>query len=358
MAKLTQAAKVGIFVILSGGAVYAVYRTVSKTVGGGGGYTVHAYIKDATGLANHSRVTIAGIPVGSIDAIKLENGMARVDVRVSGDVQLYENATAGKRSASLLGESVIVLTPGTEDRRKLKDGDEIHIIVEQASTDQIIDEVKEIADRIKEVANQLAKSIGTEKGGRNIEAILQNLADATDALNKTIRENREYVNTTLKNISNITTNADPQIARILENTRIVTEDIRQLMAAAGPGTNGQPGEIRETLDRLNRASKSLESALSHIDNVAGRVDKGEGTIGKLTKDDALVNEVQGVAEGINEYVGNITRLQTIVGLRSDYNFLANTIKNYVEVRLQPREDKYYVIELVNDPRGLTNITDQ
>src|SRR5947209_1949424 len=138
MAKLTQAAKVGLFVLLSGGAVYVVYRTVSKEVGGGGGYTVHAYIRDATGLANHSRVTIAGIPVGSIDSIRLENGMARIDVKVKGDLALYENASAGKRSASLLGESVIVLTPGTEDRRKLKDGDEIHVIVEQATTDQII----------------------------------------------------------------------------------------------------------------------------------------------------------------------------------------------------------------------------
>ena len=29
------------------------------------------------------------------------------------------------------------------------------------------------------------------------------------------------------------------------------------------------------------------------------------------------------------------------------------MKSYVELRLQPREDKYYLIEIVNDPRGLT-----
>ena len=47
-----------------------------------------------------------------------------------------------------------------------------------------------------------------------------------------------------------------------------------------------------------------------------------------------------------------------MGLRTDYNFLANTIKSYVELRLQPREDKYYVIELINDPRGYTSFTQQ
>jgi phospholipid/cholesterol/gamma-HCH transport system substrate-binding protein len=77
----------------------------------------------------------------------------------------------------------------------------------------------------------------------------------------------------------------------------------------------------------------------------------------LTKDEQLVNEVQGVAEGVNDYVQSLQRLKTIVGLRSDYNFLANTIKSYVELRLQPREDKYYVIELINDPQGSTSITD-
>jgi phospholipid/cholesterol/gamma-HCH transport system substrate-binding protein len=357
MARGTQAAKVGLFVLLTGAAGYGVYRFVSPRVSGAGGYTVHAYIQDATGLATRSRVTIAGIPVGSLEAIKLERGEARLDVKVGNDVALYDNATLGKKATSLLGEAAIVLTPGTPDHRKLHDGDEIRIIITEATPAQIMDEVKEIADSVKLVAQQLARSIGTEQGGQNIKLILQNLADSTDALNKTIRENREAIRDTLRNVQQITQNANPEIARILENVRVITNDVRQMTAAAGETPAGQKGELRETIERLDRSSKSLESALEHIDSVAGRIDRGEGTIGKLTKDDQLVNEVQGVAEGVNDYVQNITRLQTIVGLRSDYNFLANSIKSYVALRLQPQEDKYYEIELINDPRGLTSITD-
>ena len=51
----------------------------------------------------------------------------------------------------------------------------------------------------------------------------------------------------------------------------------------------------------------------------------------------------------------INRLKTNVVLRGDYQFRTSTVKTFVELRLQPREDKYYSIELINDPRGLTRI---
>ena len=316
MARGTQAAKVGIFIALTGAAAYGIYRYISPEVSGGGGYTVHAYIRDATGLAQRSRVTIAGIPVGTLDSIRLEHGEARLDVKVRNDIDLYDNGTLGKKSTSLLGESVVVLTPGTPDHRKLKDGDEIHVIVSETTPADLMEEVKEIADSVKAVAQQLAASIGTEQGGNNIKAILQNVADATDSLNKTIRENREVIRETLLNVQQITGNANPEIARILENVRVVTQDVRQLMAAANETKAGQKGELRDTIEHLDQSSKSLQSALEHIDSVTGRIDRGEGTVGRLTKDEALVNEVQGVAEGVNDYVQNITRLQTIVGLRA------------------------------------------
>src|SRR5580692_12727877 len=118
----SQAAKVGLFVLLTGAAAYGIYRFVSPQVSGGEGFTVHAYIRDATGLATRSRVTIAGIPVGTLESIKLEHGEARLDVKVRADVALFDNATLGKKSASLLGESIVVLTPGTSDHPPLHDG--------------------------------------------------------------------------------------------------------------------------------------------------------------------------------------------------------------------------------------------
>ncbi len=181
------------------------------------------------------------------------------------------------------------------------------------------------------------------------------MADATDALNKTIRENRDTVRETLQRIDRITAQNEQPLAKALENIRAISDDVKELVAAINGRGGSQTGnEVRETITRLDTSSKSLQSALDHIDHVTDRLDRGEGTLGRLSKDETLINDVQSTVESVNSLVEPIGRLQTVVGLRADYNFLANTFKSYFELRLQPREDKYIMIQLVNDPKGFTS----
>ena len=159
------------------------------------------------------------------------------------------------------------------------------------------------------------------------------------------------MNTTLDEVAETTTAAGPQILRILENVEVATADIRGLI-----GENQESGDVAETVDNIERASERLERVMEDVEEVTDRTARGEGTVGRLTHDETLIDEVEGVARDIGDFIGPIARLQTIIGLRSEYNFLANTFKNYVDIRLQPREDAYYLIQLVDDPRGVTRFT--
>ncbi len=354
MIEWTRAARVGLFTVVGTAAAVGIYRWVSTDTGSAGGYTVHARLKDATGLAPQSRVMMAGIAVGTIASIRLENGAARIDVRMHRGVALHVDASVIKRSQSLLGEYFLAVAPGTEGRPELHDGDEIPTAVEAATSDQIMSDLARIADRVKLVSENLANTLGTPEGQQQMQATLKNLAQVTEALNETVRENRESIRQTLLNVQNITTQGAPEMRKILENVRVVTDDVRTLLAEGRGDKGTQTGHLRDTFDRVQRASASLESALAHIDSVSTRLDEGKGTLGRLTRDETLVNEVEGVVEGVGDFVGGVSRLQTIVGLRTDYNFLSNTVKSYVELRLQPSEDKYYLLEVINDPRGLTS----
>ena len=244
--------------------------------------------------------------------------------------------------------------PGTDGRTQLQDGDRIPVVVEGVTTDSLMKSLADISKDVQRVSHSLAETVGTNEGQENMRKTLENLAQVTQALNDTVRENRETIRDILIRVDSVAAKSEPQVDRILENVQNSTQDIREMLSRSEQGQPQKTGEVREILDKVNRASSSLENTLANLDAVSGRIEKGQGTIGRLTKDEHLINEVEGVTETVGDFVGGLGRLQTIVQLRTDYQFLASTVKSYVQLRLQPREDKYYAIEIVNDPKGLTH----
>src|SRR5262249_60184262 len=109
MSEVTRAAKVGLMTAVLAGALYGSYRFVSRDTGTSGGYRVHAYLPDVTGIAPRSRVMTSGIQVGYIERLSLEKGKARVDIKMRPEFPLYDDAAVGRRATSLIGDSTIIL---------------------------------------------------------------------------------------------------------------------------------------------------------------------------------------------------------------------------------------------------------
>lgn len=332
-------------------AAFLLYRAVDERSAGGDGYRVYAVFDDASGLVTKSRVTIAGISVGRIDTIRLVEGRARVDLVINDDVALYEDGTARRVSSSLLGEYLLAISPGTEGTRQLVDGDELLVAESAPSMGDIMTDVGAIARSVRRVAAQLETTFGTDEGGRQMSEALRNLSEALEAVNRTIQANQYVVDRTLENIEGITSDARPRLEEILANVEAISAEARRVLEANEEDIDDGLGEVDDTIASIHRASEELEDVLSDIEEVTDRTARGEGTIGRLTSDDHLIDEVEGTAEGLNDFVGGITRLRTIVGLRSEYNFLANTFKNYFTFHIMPREGRYFFIQLIDDPRG-------
>ena len=109
--------------------------------------------------------------------------------------------------------------------------------------------------------------------------------------------------------------------------------------------------MRTSIAKLQPTVDNLDKTLKNMETITSRLEKGEGTAGRLLTDDTIARNVEEITEDAGTFVRGITKLQTIVGLRTEYNFLSSTFKNYLSVRLTPRPDKFYLIELVEDPRG-------
>jgi phospholipid/cholesterol/gamma-HCH transport system substrate-binding protein len=349
-----KAAKVGLMIVAGLLVLVAIYFFVEERAGRERGYRVYALFEDAQGLVSKSRVVIAGIPVGYIDSITLENARARVDLYIEPDVALYEDARASKRTVSLLGESIIAIHPGTAGLRQLEDGDRIMVVHETVGTDALMDTVADIAESVKAVTAQLERSFGTDEAGQQMADALRNLSEAIETVNRTIKTNEEVINNTLQNVERLTDVGGDRLVQILENVEVTTQDVREIISGNKEGLGRAVDDVDDTMAAVRLAAERLSAAAGDIKQVTERTAAGEGTIGRLTQDETLIDEVEGVVEGIGSVVGGFARLQTIVELRSEYNVLANSFKSYVSLRLQPREDRYYLIQLVDDPRGFTS----
>lgn len=92
---------------------------------GDGGLPVYALFDQVAGLKPKSPVEIAGVRVGQVSGIRLDDTFrARVDLDLDSTLQLPIDSSAAIVTAGILGDRYIQLTPGAEDEA-LKPGEQI-----------------------------------------------------------------------------------------------------------------------------------------------------------------------------------------------------------------------------------------
>ena len=88
------------------------------------------------------------------------------------------------------------------------------------------------------MGEQLERSFGTDEGGQRLESSLRNLSESLEAVNRTIRTNEDFINSTIQNVADTTGAAGPRVLRILENIEVATQDVRGLIGNNRGGIDG------------------------------------------------------------------------------------------------------------------------
>jgi phospholipid/cholesterol/gamma-HCH transport system substrate-binding protein len=79
---------------------------------GGNVYEVVAQFNTASGLKSGSAVEIAGVEVGRVRAITLNEDRAAVTLAVDDRVKLYTDTIASIKTRGIIGEKFLALSPG------------------------------------------------------------------------------------------------------------------------------------------------------------------------------------------------------------------------------------------------------
>jgi phospholipid/cholesterol/gamma-HCH transport system substrate-binding protein len=130
---------VGLFVL----AGFAALAYLSLQVGGleltsGERIVLHATFDDIGGLSVRAPVRVAGVKIGQISAIDLDDDLrATVALEVASNVQLSIDSTAAIRTSGLLGDQFISVELGAEDD-VLKDGERFQFTTSAFSIDKLV----------------------------------------------------------------------------------------------------------------------------------------------------------------------------------------------------------------------------
>jgi phospholipid/cholesterol/gamma-HCH transport system substrate-binding protein len=108
---------VGLFIIA--GMICLGYLSIQlgkMEVVGGKGYEVYAIFSNIGGLKTGSSIEIAGVDVGRVRSIGLDNYQAHVVLKLPRSVKIQEDAIASVKTKGLIGEKYVEITPGGSEK--------------------------------------------------------------------------------------------------------------------------------------------------------------------------------------------------------------------------------------------------
>jgi phospholipid/cholesterol/gamma-HCH transport system substrate-binding protein len=143
------------------------------------------------------------------------------------------------------------------------------------------DQLQDALKRVDSLANN-ANKILDERNRAEIRALLINL-------NKTVAG----FEAASKNVNSLVSNNDPKIQKLLDNTD-------KTMVSANTAVD-KYGKLAESIDtkKLNDAVANLDNSIGKLNTVITGIQNGEGSLGKLTKDEHLYQNLSQASENLN-----------------------------------------------------------
>ncbi len=361
MFSLSSEAKVGLFVLV--GLIilgYMSFQVGKQTLGLKRGYTLDVVFDNAAGLDRDASVQIAGVEVGRVESISLKEGKALVRLHIGANVKLEKDAIASIKTHGILGDKYVEIYPGTRGAAYLAPGEQISRTERQTDIDRMLNQLSLIADDVRGVTNSLNRVLAGQAGEEAITSILTNTRDLTRNLNNVIVSNEAALRTALENtrqltgnLNRVVTQNDEKVGQVMDSLKAASSAMEKTFATLneitggvnrGEGTLGKLVKDSATADKLNKTLASLQE-------VTEKINEGRGSIGKLVNDDETVRNLNEGMTGLNRYVNKAEQFRTFLSYRGEYLFDKSDAKSFLELRIQPKEDKFYILGVVSDPRG-------
>ncbi|HRF38188.1 MAG TPA: hypothetical protein PK198_05350, partial [Saprospiraceae bacterium] len=143
---------------------------------------------------------------------------------------------------------------------------------------------------------------------------LANLESATAQLDQLMRRSGGKIDGTLGNLQSITGNFDSkekEINTLIDNFSAVSTQMKEA------DLKKTLEEVKASVSNLKTTLATTEQTLGSVNTMMGKINAGEGSLGKLLKDDALFNDLSGLSTKADSLMTDIqTRPYRYMPLKS------------------------------------------
>lgn len=229
-------------------------------------YLVRVAFEDAGGLRAGDPVTVAGIDKGKVKAVALNRSRPGIvaTLMVDSDVELSADAQFWLLDASLMGDKRIAVYPGAAGRpypaADTAAGQRAAGLMETAV------KLGYLGDEAGKLVAQLKRDIATEENTRAIGAAIRNLASATAQLNAMASENRAALRSIVRTTDHLITPNEAKLDSSIQNLARASANLDDIARKinSGQGTAGQLVNNKELYDELGRTNRQLQDLIADI----------------------------------------------------------------------------------------------
>ncbi|HEX5000480.1 MAG TPA: MlaD family protein [Terriglobia bacterium] len=387
--------RVGLLVIVSFGLlVLAIFF-----IGGESGfltkkYTVYAYFPSANGLKSGAEVHLEGVTIGNVGCATWMAWRCN-PVRISGDPEpsrsvvvemqldrryqdvIRSDSTVTMDTVGLLGDKTIEISRGTErgepipDRGELqgKGVAEIKEVIQGAN--DVIANFNELSRTLREITAKVNRGQGTAGRFLNDESIYEHVDKTVQDANQSVDEISDKITSLLSQVDSLVAdahNGKGTVGRLISDDTLyrnlndsvtrLSNRVDELIARVEKG-EGTAAKFINDPALYNNANKLVENANHMVDttNTAvdnanqlitqargmfEHIDRGEGTLGKLYRDEALYAELRSTINRVSTLVDHIENGDGTTGKLikdpSVYNSLKDTTAEIQKLIYDFRQD--------------------
>lgn len=290
--------------------------------------------RDVGGLKDHDNVMYRGTKVGGVERIELGDEDIKVVIEIDRGVVLREGYRIAVCNLSMLGGNYLLLEEG--------DGEILPLDTTVFKGETPTDWMQDIS-RIARNINELTSSGELKTIVTNFVATSESLRETTGRINrgegtigKLLSADETVYNdlkTTMTNLAVVTTNVREGrgvVGKLLSDDETVYDDLKRTVANAadisdrlknGEGLLGRLmakddpiyGELDAAVKSFRAACESFDAKetmaganrlVETLNVVAERLEKGEGTIGKLLAEQELYDDVKGLTKDLRQVLDN------------------------------------------------------